>query len=74
MNSRSNASPDSSASISRVFAAASAARTLGADHSATRAFAQAAITMAPADLWWARLSVKALRRDQREAIAEAAEV
>ena len=67
MNSRSNASPDSSASISRVFAAASAARTLGADHSATRAFAQAAaITMAPADLWWARLTVKTLRRDQRE--------
>ncbi len=74
MNSRSNASPDSSASISRVFAAAGAARTLGADHSATRVFAQAAITMTPAALWWARLAVKTLLLDQRKAIAEAADV
>ncbi len=29
--------------------------------------------MAPADLWQARLAVKTLRRDKREAIAEAAE-
>jgi hypothetical protein len=29
--------------------------------------------MAKADLWRARLAVKTLRRDQREAIAEAAE-
>ena len=39
----------------------------------SKALAKAAITMAPADLWWARLAVKTLRRDQREAIAEAAE-
>ena len=30
--------------------------------------------MAPADLWWARLALKTLRKDQREAIAAAAEV
>ncbi len=35
--------------------------------------AAAAITLAPADLWKTRLAVKTLRRDQREAIAEAAE-
>ncbi len=29
--------------------------------------------MDKADLWWARLAVKTLRRDQREAIAEAVE-
>ena len=29
--------------------------------------------MAPADLWWARLAVKTLRRDQREAIAKVAD-
>ncbi len=29
--------------------------------------------MAKADLWWARLAVKTLRRDQREAIAEVTE-
>ena len=50
-----------------------AARTLGPDHSATKAFAQAAATMATANLWRARLAMKTLRRDQREAIAEAAE-
>ncbi len=37
------------------------------------AFAKTSITMAKADLWQARLAVKTLRRDQREAIAEAAE-
>ena len=31
------------------------------------------VTMAPADLWHARLAVKTLRLDQREAIAAAAE-
>ncbi len=46
---------------------------LGADHSVTRALARASITMAKADLWQARLAVKTLRRDQREAIAEAGE-
>ena len=35
--------------------------------------AKAAITMDKADLWQARLEVKNLRREQREAIAEAAE-
>ncbi len=46
---------------------------LGEQHSATKALARASITMAKADLWKARLAVKTLRRDQREAIAEAAE-
>ena len=54
-------------------AAAGAAQVLGPDHSATRAFAQAATTMAMADLWRARLALKTLRKDQREAIAEAGE-
>ena len=54
-------------------AAAGAAKVLGDRHSATRAFARAAATMAKADLWRARLAMKTLRRDQREAIAEAAE-
>ena len=46
---------------------------LGADRRATRALAKAAFTMSTADLWQARLAVKTLRLDQREAIAEAAE-
>ena len=54
-------------------AAAGAATVLGPDHSATRAFAKAAATMGKADLWRARLAMKTLRRDQREAIAAAAE-
>ena len=54
-------------------AAAGAARALGPDHSATRAFARAAATMDKADLWKARLAVKTLRQDQREAIAEVGE-
>ncbi len=54
-------------------AAAIAARTLGADHSVTKALARAAQTMGKVDLWRARLAVRTLRRDQREAIAEAAE-
>ncbi len=37
------------------------------------ALAKASITMDKADLWWARLALKTLRRDQREAIAEAGE-
>ncbi len=52
---------------------AGAARALGPDHSATRAFAQAAITMGKVDLWRARLAVKTLRLEQREAIAAATE-
>ncbi len=50
-------------------AAAGAAQVLGPDHGVTKALAKAAITMAKADLWWARLAVKMLRRDQRAAIA-----
>ncbi len=51
---------------------AGAAQVLGPDHGVTKALAKAA-TMAKADLWRARLAVKTLRRDQREAIAEAGE-
>ncbi len=54
-------------------AAAGAAKVLGPDHGVTKALAKASITKARADLWRARLAVKTLRRDQREAIAEAAE-
>ncbi len=39
----------------------------------TKALAKASITMDRVDLWHARLAVKTLRRDQREAIAEVAE-
>ncbi len=46
---------------------------MGASHSATKAFARAAGTMAPADLWQARPAVKTLRRDKHEAIAEVGE-
>ncbi len=46
---------------------------LGPDHGVTQALARASITMAKADLWRARLAIKTLRRDQREAIAEVAE-
>ena len=54
-------------------ATAGAVKVLGEQHSATRALAKAALTMAKVDLWNARLAVKTLRRDQREAIAAAAE-
>ena len=53
--------------------AASAAQVLGVDHGVTKALAKAAVTMDRVALWHARLAVKTLRRDQREAIAEAAE-
>ena len=55
-------------------AAAGAAEVLGPDHLATQALAKAAITMDKADLWRARLAVKTLSHDQREAIAEVAEI
>jgi len=48
-------------------------RTLGPDHSATRVFAKASITMDRVDLWHARLALKTLCKDQREAIAAAAD-
>ena len=54
-------------------AAAGAAQVLGVEHSVTRALARASMTMAKADLWHARLALKTLRRDQRQAIAEAAD-
>ncbi len=54
-------------------AAAGAAWTLGPDHSATKALTRAAITMTKVDLWYARLALRTLRLDQRQAIAEAAE-
>ena len=54
-------------------AAGGAAQVLGPDHGVTKALAKAAITMDKADLWRARLAVKMLRLEQREAIAQAAE-
>ena len=54
-------------------ATAGAVKVLGPDHSVTQAPARASITLAKVDLWKARLAVKTLRRDQREAIAAAAE-
>ncbi len=56
-----------------LLAAVGGAKVLGPDHSVTRAFAQAASTMAKADLWHARLALKTLRLDQRQAIAAAGE-
>ena len=47
---------------------------LGPDHSVTKALARASFTMTRVNLWRARLALKTLRRDQCEAIAEAAEV
>ena len=59
--------------VTLELAAAGAAKVLGPEHSVTRALARASLTMATVDLWRARLAVKTLRRDQREAIAQAAE-
>ncbi len=59
--------------VTLELAAAGAAQVLGEQHSATRAFAKAAATMGKVDLWRARLAMKTLRKDQREAIAEAVE-
>ncbi len=50
-----------------------ATQVLGADHRTTKALAKASITMAKVDLWLARLAIRTLRRDEREAIAAAAE-
>ncbi len=52
---------------------AGAAQVLGPEHGATRALAKASITMAKVDLWHARLALKTLRKDQREAIAAVGE-
>ncbi len=56
-----------------LLAAAGAARVLGPYHGVTKALARASITMGKVDLWQARLAVKTLRWDLREAIAEAGE-
>ena len=56
-----------------MLAAAGAVQVLGHGHGVTKALAKAAITMAPADLWQARLAIKTLRQDQREAIAATTE-
>ena len=53
-------------------AAAGAAQVLGPDHGITKALAKASITLAKADIWNARLGLKILRRDQRQAIAAVA--
>ena len=50
-----------------------AARVLGVDHGVTKALAKASITMDRVDLWHAQLALKTLRKDQRRAIAAAAE-
>ena len=57
-----------------LLAAAGAAKVLGARHSATMAFAKASTTMDRVDLWHARLALKTLRPDQREAMAAAADI
>ncbi len=54
-------------------AAAGAAKVLGLEHSVTKALARASLTLDKVDLWHARLAVKTLRKDQREAIAAAGE-
>ncbi len=54
-------------------ATAGAVKVLGPDHSVTQALARASITLAKADIWNARLGLKTLRRDQRQAIAEVGE-
>ena len=51
-------------------AALNAEKVLGPEHSATRAFARAAATMAPADLYNAKLAVKRLPRHIRQEIGE----
>ncbi len=56
-----------------LLAAAGAAKVLGPDHSATKAFAKAAQTMDRVDLWRARLAMKTLSKERRLAIAAAAE-
>ncbi len=53
--------------------AAGAAKVLSEDHRATQALARVLIAMDKVDLWHARLAIKTLRRDQREAIAAATE-
>ena len=54
-------------------AAAGAAKVLGHDHGVTKTLARAAQTMDKVDLWKARLALKTLSKERREAIAAAAE-
>jgi hypothetical protein len=56
-----------------ILVAGGAAKVLGPNHTATRAFAKAARSMDRVDLWRARLAAKRLRKYQREAIAAAVE-
>ena len=56
-----------------ILAGAGATLTLGEQHPATVALSRASETMDKIDLWQARLAMKTLRRDQREAIAAAVE-
>ena len=56
-----------------LLAAAGAAKVLGEQHSATRAFAKAAQTMDRVDLWRARAAMKTLSKERRAAIAAAGE-
>ena len=67
------ARPDHLTAVLEVLAATGADTVLGPDHSATRAFAKASITMDRVDLWQARLALKTLRLDQRQATAETSE-
>ncbi len=50
-----------------LLAAAGAAKVLGEQHSATKAFAKAAQTMDRVDLWRARQAMKTLSKEQRAA-------
>ncbi len=59
--------------VTLELATAGAAKVLGPDHGVTKALARASITLAKADIWNARLGLKILRRDQRQAIAAAGE-
>ncbi len=56
-----------------LLAAAGAAKVLGPDHSATKAFARAAASMDKVDPWRARQAMKTLSKERRAAIAAAAE-
>ena len=56
-----------------LLAAAGAAKVLGPDHSATRAFAKAARTMDKVALCHARQAMKTLSKERRAAIAAAVE-
>jgi hypothetical protein len=56
-----------------LLAVTAAAQILGSDHPASKALAKAAGSMDKGDLWNARLQIKRLRPELREAIARAGE-